>query len=60
MNTILSIRDFGAAGNGLTDDSPFIQQALDAAAGNGITVYIPAGTYRIGKTLYLGNETTIR
>lgn len=60
MNKILSIRDFGAAGNGLTDDSPFIQQALDAAAGNGITVYIPAGTYRIGKTLYVGNDTTIR
>lgn len=60
MNKILSIRDFGAAGNGLTDDSPFIQQALDAAAGNGVTVYIPAGTYRIGKTLYVGNDTTIR
>lgn len=60
MNKILSIRDFGASGTGLTDDSPFIQQALDAADGNGVTVYIPAGTYRIGKTLYAGNDTTIR
>ena len=59
MNKILSIRDFGASGTGLTDDSPFIQQALNAADGNGVTVYIPAGTYRIGKTLYAGNDTTL-
>jgi len=60
MNKILNIRDFGTVGNGRTDDSPAIQSALDAADGNGVTVYIPAGIYRIGKTLYVGNDTTIR
>lgn len=60
MNNILSIHDFGAAGTGQTDDSNAIQRALDDADGNGVTVYIPAGTYRIGKTLYVGNDTTLR
>lgn len=60
MNKILNIRDFGAVGNGQTDDSPSIQRALDAAENNGMTVYIPSGNYRIGRTLYVGNDTTVR
>ncbi len=63
MNNILSVRDFGVTGDGqseIADDSTAIQQALDLAEGKGGTVYIPAGNYRIGKTLYIGNDTTIR
>lgn len=60
MNKILNIRDFGAVGNGQTDDSPSIQRVLDAAENNGMTVYIPSGNYRIGRTLYVGNDTTVR
>ena len=60
MNNILNVRDFGTSGDGHADDSPAIQRALDAAEGKSGTVYIPAGTYRIGKTLYAGNDTTIR
>ncbi len=62
MNTLFNVRDFGTSGDGHADDSPAIQRALDAAEGlnGGGTVYIPAGTYRIGKTLYVGNDTTIR
>lgn len=42
-------------GNGITDDSAAIQQALDAAAakpGGGI-VFLPAGRYRISRTLFV-------
>ena len=45
---------FGAVGNGVADDSTPIQNALDALDNNsGIkaVVYLPAGTYRITRTL---------
>ncbi len=46
------VTEFGAVGDGITDDAAAIQAAIDAAvtAGGGI-VYFPAGTYLIGTTL---------
>ncbi|MBB5351251.1 polygalacturonase [Haloferula luteola] len=44
--TDFNIRDQGAQGNGITLDTAFIQQAIDAAAeAGGGTVRFPAGTY---------------
>lgn len=42
-------------GDGKTDDGPAIQQAIDRAAnkGGGGIVFLPSGTYRISKTLFL-------
>ena len=41
-----NVKDFGATGNGTTNDTASIQAALDAAhAAGGGKVYIPAGTY---------------
>lgn len=42
-------------GDGRTDDSGAIQQAIDKAAekGGGGIVFLPAGTYRISRTLFL-------
>ena len=50
----VSVKDFGAVGDGLTDDTAAIQAALDAA----YKVYIPAGEYLVTDTVYLrsGNE----
>ena len=44
----VSVKDFGATGDGTTDDTAEIQAALDAvnAAGGG-ALYFPAGTYRV-------------
>jgi hypothetical protein len=46
---VVSVKDFGAVGDGVADDTAAIQAALDAGFG---TVYFPAGTYRITDTLY--------
>lgn len=43
---IFNVRDFGAVGDGATNDTAAIQAAVDAAhAAGGGQVYIPAGTY---------------
>ena len=47
----INVMDFGAKGDGVTDDQPSIQAAFDMASSNGKTVYIPAGTYNISRML---------
>lgn len=42
---------FGAQGDGQTDDAQAIQSAIHAAAQHGGTVYFPVGRYMVGKTL---------
>jgi hypothetical protein len=46
-----SVRDYGAVGDGVTDDRANIQAAIDdvAAAGGGV-VYVPRGDYLCGKS----------
>ena len=45
----LSVRDFGAVGDGVTDDTSSIQTAINAleASSNHNTLHFPAGTYRL-------------
>jgi hypothetical protein len=50
---MLSVKSFGAVGDGSRDDAPAIQRALTAATA-GRTLWFPAGTYRIDTTLQLG------
>ena len=53
---VLNVRDFGAAGDGATDDTVAIQAALTAAQSLRMPVYVPAGLYVLsGKLTYSGS-----
>lgn len=62
---IINVKDYGAIGDGVTDDSDAIQDALDLCEGK--AVWFPAGTYLItdtlrvthGKTMILGTQATL-
>src|SRR5258708_18331668 len=48
--------NYGAAGDGVNDDTAAIQKALDALGPNNPTLYFPAGSYRITQTLTLAGQ----
>lgn len=52
-----SVKDFGAVGDGVTDDATAIQAAVTAAAGT--KLFFPAGTYLIGTTINLVSNVYI-
>jgi polygalacturonase len=52
----INVRECGAGGDGLVDDTAAIQKAL---GGGKRTVVIPAGTYRISAALKVDSGTTI-
>lgn len=52
---LLSVRDFGAAGDGSTDDTAAIQAAIDAGGDNS-TIWFPPGNYKITSTVRIGAD----
>lgn len=48
---VVNVKEFGAKGDGLTDDTAAIQAAINALASAGGEVFFPAGTYVISSTL---------
>lgn len=52
LREVVSVKDFGAKGDGTTDDTTAIQAAITyAQSGNGCVVYMPAGIYVISDTI---------
>lgn len=45
--TFLSVKAYGAVGDGVADDTAAIQAAINAGSALGRTVYFPAGTYKV-------------
>ena len=43
----INVQNFGAKGDGSTDDTAAIQQALDAGASQNLPIYLPSGTYTV-------------
>lgn len=62
LTEAVSVKDFGAVGNGVADDTAAIQAAIDAAiAAGGGEVHLPVGVFRTTATLDLdGNSVTLR
>ena len=53
-------RDFGAVGDGFVDDTDALQQGLDQLGSGMVRVlHLPAGTYRISRTLRLDGCSTV-
>ncbi len=44
-------QDYGAKGDGISDDTQAIQQAIRAHVGNSKTIYFPSGTYLVSDRL---------
>ena len=55
----VSVRDYGAKGDGATDDTAAFQNALDAVAGKGGTVNVPVGNYMIKTHIRVPNNVTL-
>lgn len=54
-----NVRDFGALGDGSTDDSAAFVKALERAAGSGGSVTVPAGRFVVKKTLKIRDGVTV-
>ena len=52
LSEVYNVKDYGAVGDGNTDDRAAIQRTIDAvySSGKAASVYIPSGNYKIGKT----------
>ncbi|WP_019502689.1 PA14 domain-containing protein [Pseudanabaena sp. PCC 6802] len=48
---VINVKDFGAKGDGGTDDTVAIQSALNAFPNGKRIIYLPNGTYLVSKTL---------
>ena len=52
----VSVKDFGAVGDGVADDTAAIQAAINAHRGK---ILLPTGTYKISSTVILKSETIL-
>ena len=57
LRDTVSVKDFGAVGDGSTDDTTAIQAAVNAAAG--AELYFPAGHYKITSSITINNSLSI-
>lgn len=61
---VYDVRDFGAVGDGVTDDAPAFAAAIAAMGGgpggaNGTVLKVPAGTYKCSDDIHVYKQCTI-
>ena len=60
-STLYNVRDFGAKGDGLTDDTTALRAALEQCQKNGGgIVFLPRGRYQVSSSLTLPRFTVLR
>lgn len=55
----VNVKDFGATGDGTTNDTDAIQSALDSMTAGGV-LYFPSGTYRIARNIGVNDHFGIK
>lgn len=55
---VVSVKDFGAKGDGVADDTQAVKSAIESVPDGGI-VYFPPGKYRLKETIHLRRKTLI-
>jgi len=58
LKDIVSVKDFGAVGDGVADDTAAIQAAINSVSAGG-QVYFPSGTYKISSALSVTSTAVI-
>lgn len=58
LRETVSVKDFGAVGDGIVDDTAALQAAIDGAA-EGSTLWLPAGTYLTSERLTVSRSLHI-
>lgn len=53
LRETVSVKDFGATGDGTTDDTTAVQNAINASAGK--TLFFPSGTYLVSQVACVSN-----
>lgn len=60
LQEVINVKDRGAVGDGVTDDSVAVQAAITAAESSGAIVYFPAATYSFATTLTRPTNVRLR
>lgn len=57
--TVVNVKDYGAVGNGIVDDTTFINNAIAALNNSGAMLYFPNGIYKVTGKLQISNKTNL-
>ena len=59
--TVLNVKDYGATGDGSTNDTAAINKAIAAAnaTSGGATVHFPSGTYKSANSIHMMSNVTL-
>lgn len=60
LNEWVSVKDFGAAGNGVADDTAAIQAAINSLPTTGGTIDFPLGIYKVSSGITVLNRSNVR
>lgn len=52
-NDFISVKDFGAKGDGITDDTAAIQKAIEYSINNQVSLHFPTSDYAVSQTLLI-------